>query len=53
MADPLPAPSSALTGPPLPAVPPAVARPGLWARLLPPLTEEQAAILAAVRMPCC
>ncbi|MEZ5755014.1 MAG: hypothetical protein R3D90_09700 [Paracoccaceae bacterium] len=27
--------------------------PGLWARLFPPMTPEQAAIMAQVKLPCC
>ncbi|WP_277602911.1 hypothetical protein [Paragemmobacter kunshanensis] len=27
--------------------------PGLWARLFPPLTPEQAAIMVQVKLPCC
>ena len=29
------------------------AKPGLLARLFPPLTPEQAAVLAQVKLPCC
>ena len=38
----------------IPVAPASPARvPGLWARIFPPLTPEQAAIMVQVKLPCC
>lgn len=40
--------------PSAPAVPPAlVAKPGMLARLLPPMTSAQVAVMAQMKLPCC
>ena len=36
-----------------PAPTPPAPKPGLMGRLFPPLTPEQAAVLASVKLPCC
>lgn len=35
------------------AIPALAEKPGLLARLLPPMTPEQAAVMAQVKLPCC